>query len=316
MISKKVIISILATCFILNGCSKKEIEVQNTPIDGKDVIIEADNGNEHYAICKDDDSTFLYDYNKKEITERYKKTDREKAFWVEAKEWTKDTTDDISPYAISNSIVMTAPATFTYKDDEAELYLGYLKKKGYSVIEMYRNNDYCDFILTKVTNTIRVIITKKTIIFFSDVDKNLYSPMTYITDIKEKVISSVKTNIKQTKVSKTVSDKTESIKHKKDNIKASVADTKTAIKSLTLTDIFNNVIDCILASFKYSLNDVTLIPGKHLIEPMKICAGITVLSLICNLLEMPVLLDWRGAAVGTLILLALSYSSLIKKGDN
>lgn len=182
MISKKIILLALVTCTLLTGCKEKGIEIQDTPTDGKDVIMEADNGNEHYAICRDEDDTFLYDYNRKEVVERYGKTDKEKAFWVEVKEWTKDTTDDISPYAISNSMLMIAPATFEYKDDEAELYLGYLEKKGYSVIEMYRNSDYCDFILTKMTNTIRVVITKKTIIFFSDTDKNLYSPMTYITE--------------------------------------------------------------------------------------------------------------------------------------
>lgn len=73
-------------------------------------------------------------------------------------------------------------------------------------------------------------------------------------------------------------------------------------KKITILDIFEEFIDIILNTLKYSVTDIVLIPGKQLKEPFTYCALVTFLSLGCNVFGIPFLIDWKGAFLGTVIL--------------
>lgn len=97
------------------------------------------------------------------------------------------------------------------------------------------------------------------------------------------------------------------VKNAKDKFKTTKDNIKSDINKLTLAGVIDDVINNIMLAFKYSLNDITLIPGRQLKEPLQICAGITFISLVCDVLKLPCLLDWKGSLIGLTVLAILVY---------
>lgn len=69
-----------------------------------------------------------------------------------------------------------------------------------------------------------------------------------------------------------------------------------------MKEVVSEFLDEIYLSLKYSLRDITLFPGDNLIYSFKIAAGITVISALCALLDLPRFVEWKGALLGTVIL--------------
>lgn len=137
---------------------------------------------------------------------------------------------------------------------------------------------------------------------------------------KLKIISNLKNSFEKSKTVSKVKDiknsgekKKEQIKAKKEELLTSSENIKKTIKESTPRSIFEVVSEMLLESFKFTLNDVSIVPGRHLIEPIKYCGLITMLSLGCYALDIPFFLDWRGALLGTLILISVVFIALKRK---
>lgn len=61
-------------------------------------------------------------------------------------------------------------------------------------------------------------------------------------------------------------------------------------------------LDEIYISLKYSLRDITVLPGDNLLEALYMALGITLISVLCQLLGIPALLSWQGGLFGSSIL--------------
>lgn len=77
------------------------------------------------------------------------------------------------------------------------------------------------------------------------------------------------------------------------------------VKNVTLVSLFEGVVDTILSSLKFSLNDIIIIPGRPLREPLMFSGLVLLLSLGCAAFDVPFLVDWKGALLGTGILLLI-----------
>lgn len=91
-------------------------------------------------------------------------------------------------------------------------------------------------------------------------------------------------------------------KEKVDDKKKDLQETVNKAKKLTVMDIFEEFIDIILNTLKFSINDIMIVPGKQLKEPCTYCAIIAFVSLGCKVFGIPFLTDWKGATLGTVII--------------
>lgn len=121
------------------------------------------------------------------------------------------------------------------------------------------------------------------------------------------ILDSIKSKFGNLKLITGSKEKITKSKEKITRSKETFNSTKDDLKNLTIIGIIGDVIDNILLAFKYSLNDVTLMPGKHLKEPLQVCAGITLLSLLCSVFDIPFIIDWKGCTIGLFILGVLTY---------
>lgn len=180
------IISLGALVLTLTGCFKKGEPSGPSPIEGKKVVLEADDGDNHKAVFIDDDGLYYsYDFHTTAKENIRVRSELKEALNIEADMDVKadDNTDDITPYAISDDIYMIAPNTYQCVKGEQEKYLGYLYNKGYTMQKVYKSADYNDYFLKRGMKRLRVIFSKDyKIKIFQDSTENKDSSDTYINE--------------------------------------------------------------------------------------------------------------------------------------
>lgn len=181
----RVLVLILAIPLSLLGC-KKEVPITGTPLSGKNIVIEADDGEEHKAVYKEDSSYYMYDYNTGEKTLTDVGKNLETAYSVEPVPYKGDVGDNLTPDELDKKNVLISPNTYRCNTDTSVgEYLGYLQKAGYTTTQVFRCETYNDFLLTHLTKNIRVIAYKDRVKIFFNSDKKEYTIDTYINEKKE-----------------------------------------------------------------------------------------------------------------------------------
>lgn len=180
-----VIISIIGSSLLLTGCGKKE--VPQPPVSNSEALIEVDDGETHKFVYMDADGIYYSYYVQQALKTPIYDMEKtlEKAYTVEENTSVKIVGDidiDLDPFELGANVEMIAPHQYSTTALQQRDFYGKISKSGYSMKQMYRCQDYADYLFKRGDSRIRVIFQKdgKLRIFYN-IPKILNSSDTYIS---------------------------------------------------------------------------------------------------------------------------------------